>query len=173
MELVPAGKFTRTFGKEGEVIAVLYDKFPAQYDKREPLYVLLDGLTVPFFISRLDRRGKSGALVVLDDVDNETRAGIILGREFLIPAAFAGETSDNGDDLAVFTGYTVVLTDTEGGTQITGIVTGIEGNDANPLFTIEIDGKEILVPANEEMITDVNLSKSILRIEIPPGLLDL
>lgn len=151
---------------------MLYDSFPAGYDKREPLYVRLDGLTVPFFISRLERRGRSGALVVLDDVDNETRAGIILGREFLIPAAMAGE-SEEADDLSFFIGYTAVLTEAGSETKTTGIVTGIAGNDANPLFAVEIDAVEYLVPAAGEMITAVDPEKSIIRLEIPPGLLDL
>lgn len=172
MELVAAGKVTKAFGKDGEVIALLYDNFPGKFDTREPLYILLDGLEVPFFISSLHKRGRKGARIVFDDIDNESRAGIIVGHEFLIPSDLAvAPAKDAG--LGQFIGYTAIISEEGSGKQQTGIITGISGNENNPLFTVEIKDREVLIPAVEEMRGGEETAKRMLWLDIPPGLLDL
>ena len=65
MSNLPVGKITKLYGTEGEVVANLYDRFPADYDSEEPLFVSIDSLTVPLFISSFTRRGR-GAIIAID-----------------------------------------------------------------------------------------------------------
>ncbi|MCD8072166.1 MAG: 16S rRNA processing protein RimM [Alistipes sp.] len=173
MEAVAAGKITRPFGKEGEVTAVLYDTFPARYDTREPLHVCIDGLAVPLFISRFERRGRRGALFVFDDIDSPERASLVTGLEFFIRADLAENAAPEGS-LLEFVGYTAVVAQEGSDTPpVTGIVDSIEGNDSNPLFHIKAAGRGILVPASEDMVEGIDPEKRIIRLAVPEGLLDL
>lgn len=173
MEPVAAGKITKPFGNKGEVTAVLYDTFPARFDTREPLHVCIDGLAVPLFISRFQRRGRSGALFVFDDIDSPQRASLITGLEFFIRAELAQNTAAD-DSLEGFIGYSAVITEQDSDApQMTGMITSIEGNDSNPLFSIEAGGNTILVPANRKMVEGIDPHKRIIRLSVPAGLLDL
>ena len=43
----------------------------------------------------------------------------------------------------------------------------------NVLFFINKDGKEIILPAHEEFIVDLNKKDRIITVELPDGLIDL
>ena len=80
MSNLPVGKITKLYGTEGEVVANLYDRFPADYDSEEPLFVSIDSLTVPLFIESFTRRGNSGAIVRFADIDNDLLPDIAISR---------------------------------------------------------------------------------------------
>ena len=42
----------------------------------------------------------------------------------------------------------------------------------NVLFVIEKEGEELLLPAHEEFILDLDKKNRVLTVEIPEGLLD-
>ncbi|MCD7970049.1 MAG: 16S rRNA processing protein RimM [Alistipes sp.] len=173
MERIAAGKITKPFGNNGQVAAVLYDMFPADYDTREPLYVFIDGLAVPLFISRMERRGRSGALILFEDIDNERRTGIITGLEFHIRPEFADADAPE-DGLAAFVGYKAVVTvGDDDSVGMTGTVTDLDGNDANPLFVVTSGDREYLIPASDELITSIEESGQTISFRVPPGLLEL
>ena len=63
----------------------LYGAFPEEFDPAAtPFFVEIDGLDVPFYCSRFERRGQTGAVAAFEDMDNERRASELLGREFRI-----------------------------------------------------------------------------------------
>jgi 16S rRNA processing protein RimM len=58
--------------------------------------------------------------------------------------------------------------------QLVGSITGVDDNTMNILFEVERpDGKRILVPANEELIQEVNTDNRFISVQLPEGLLDL
>jgi 16S rRNA processing protein RimM len=54
-----------------------------------------------------------------------------------------------------------------------GTITDVDQSTENILFVIETDDDEILIPAVEEYITDIDHEKKIIRLRLPDGLLDL
>lgn len=54
---VPAGRINRLFGTDGGVILSLYPAFPEEFDTETPLLVSIDGLDVPLYCERFERRG--------------------------------------------------------------------------------------------------------------------
>ena len=58
--------------------------------------------------------------------------------------------------------------------QLVGSITGVDDNTMNILFEVERpDGNRILVPANEELIQEVNTDNRFISVQLPEGLLDL
>jgi 16S rRNA processing protein RimM len=53
-----------------------------------------------------------------------------------------------------------------------GIIKAINDTTAQALFEVEKDGKEILIPVNDEFIVKVDRKKTII-VNTPEGLIDL
>ena len=64
---IPAGRITRLFGTDGGVMLSLYPAFPEDFDTDTPLVVTIDGLDVPLYCDRFERRGVSGAAAAFAD----------------------------------------------------------------------------------------------------------
>ncbi len=54
-----------------------------------------------------------------------------------------------------------------------GIITSINDRSAQPLFVIDADGKEVLIPMIDEFIQKVDRTKKEIILQIPQGLIDL
>ena len=58
--------------------------------------------------------------------------------------------------------------------SIIGTIYAVDDSTVNVLFSVNTtDGKDVLIPASEELITEVDQEKKIIKIAIPEGLLDL
>lgn len=167
-EMVVVGQITKTFGSEGELIINLFEEFPHDYHYNEPLFVEIDGLAVPFFCERFEKRGRNKALVVFRDMDSERRASELTGLKLYmdIPEADDDRDADGRIYLEDLTGMDVAVGDKRG-----VIKEFIDGE--NPLLRIDMEGKEVLVPAVDEFIVGVDAKNNVVYLELPDGLLEL
>jgi 16S rRNA processing protein RimM len=79
----------------GEVALTLYDLFPRDPKREEPLFVEIDGHAVPLFLDSFVRRGVRGATAVFADIDTPARANELVGRPLYMRAGqSAGITED-------------------------------------------------------------------------------
>ena len=183
---VPAGRINKLFGTEGGVMLSLYEAFPDDFDPAEtPLFVAIDGLDVPLWCERFERRGAAGAVASFADLDTPRRARELLGREFRIDLA-----QEDGDEfyLEDLIGF-AVETETFGagdaaaddaaaspdGAHVCrhGVVSDYYDSELNPLFELEIDGRRVLVPAIEEFIAHIDFEEHRIRMVLPEGITDL
>lgn len=174
MSNLPVGKFTKLYGTEGEVVANLYDRFPADYDSEEPLFVSINSLTVPLFISSFVRRGR-GAVIAIDDYDTPRRSEELLGREFYATnpdaevAAYEGEDDEAWSSMEELLGWRVTFV----GRKEEGEIVGYNDDEINPLFEVEVDGKDVYVPVVDEFIRKISRRKREIKFQLPEGLLEL
>lgn len=174
MSNLPVGKFTKLYGTEGEVVANLYDRFPADYDSEEPLFVSINSLTVPLFISSFVRRGR-GAVIAIDDYDTPRRSEELLGREFYATnpdaevAAYEGDDDEAWSDMEELLGWRVTFV----GRKEEGEIVGYNDDEINPLFEVEVDGKDVYVPVVDEFIRKISRRKREIKFQLPEGLLEL
>jgi len=54
-----------------------------------------------------------------------------------------------------------------------GILRDISFHAARPLYQVERDGKEILVPGHEPFVKHVDLAAGVITVELPPGFEEL
>lgn len=57
--------------------------------------------------------------------------------------------------------------------KLCGTVTDYYDSDANPLFELEIGGRQVLVPAVEEFIARIDFEGRTMHLVLPEGLLTL
>lgn len=168
-EAIAAGRIAKTFGLNGELVITLYDEFTYE-NKGEPVYVSIDNIWTPFFFRSFRPRGKNKAVVVFDDMDTEYRALELVGKEFFLFAQpVREEVADEELYLEDLINYSVVIR----GTGEKGRIVGFIESEFNPLFELELEGGEVLIPAADDFIVSIDERKRILTLDIPEGLLDL
>ncbi|HIY68578.1 MAG TPA: ribosome maturation factor RimM [Candidatus Alistipes intestinigallinarum] len=169
---VSAGRINKLFGTDGGVMISLYPAFPDDFDPAAtPLMVTIDGLEVPLWCDRFERRGIAGATATFADFDTERRAEELLGLEFRIE-----EPQDDDDDefyLEDLIGFDAQIEEAGTPGKIAGTVSDYYDSDANPLFELEIDGRRVLVPAVEEFIAHIDFEGRTMHLVLPEGLLSL
>ena len=164
--MIAVGRIGRLFGTDGGVMVTLYTAFPDDFSNEEPLFVVIDELAVPLFCASFERRGQAGAVIHFDDIDTEYRAeNYLVGREIFIEED--DEESDDEFYMEDLIGFKVSVG------KLRGELTDYYDSEANPLFEVVIDGKEHLIPAQEEFIAHIDFDKRTIKFVLPDGLLEL
>ena len=164
-EVYKIGKLGKTHGVKGEVSFLfdddVFDRVDADY-----LILMIDGILVPFFMEEYRFRSDTTAIVKFCDIDTQERARELTGCDVYFPRALTD--SDKGSiSWAEIVGYSIVDANTG---RTVGKIASIDDSTINILFCLE-DGT--LIPASEELITDIDQENRIITINIPQGLLDL
>lgn len=167
-----AGRINKLFGTDGGLMLSLYPAFPDDFDPQTtPLMVTIDALEVPLWCERFERRGISGATATFADIDTERRARELIGLEFRIE-----DPADEEDDefyLEDLVGFEAVVGEAGSEALHTGIITDFYDSEMNPLFEVEIGGRQVLVPAVEEFIAHIDFEDRRIHFVLPEGLIDL
>ena len=163
-EVYRIGRLGKAHGVKGEVSFQFDDDI---FDRVDSDYLILevDGILVPFFIEEYRFRSDTVALVKFEDVDTQQRAQELTGCDVYFSRSLADD--DEAPSLSMLIGFDVV--DVTTGTTV-GRIAAIDDSTANLLFELE-DGR--LIPAAEELITNIDTKNKVIKMTIPEGLLDL
>jgi len=155
----------KTFGSHGELIIKLRPDAPEEIDVKEPVFVMIDGLPVPFYFKSFEARGNHRAQVIFDDMESQKLADDLVGKTLLLPDS-EPSSADSENDL---TGYKVH--DKHYG-EI-GVVSGFMDIPANPCLQIDYNGRKLLVPFHAAIVIKINNRRRTLETLLPEGLLEL
>lgn len=163
-EVYRIGRLGKAHGVKGEVSLQFDDDI---FDRVDCDYLVLevDGILVPFFIEEYRFRSDTVALVKFEDVDTQQRASELTGCDVYFPRTLADE--EESPSLTFLVGFDLVEANT--GRKV-GTVAAIDDTTANLLFELEDD---TLIPANDDLITDIDTENRIITMNIPQGLLEL
>ena len=164
-EVYKIGRLGKAHGVKGEVSFQFDDDI---FDRVDADYLVLDidGILVPFFMEEYRFRSDTVCLVKFKGVDTQQRAQELTGCDVFFPRALA-EEGDEIPSLASLVGFAIV-NDANG--ETIGHIAAIDDSTANILFELE-DGT--LIPASDELITDIDAEQRTIRMNIPEGLLAL
>lgn len=164
-EVYKIGRLGKAHGVKGEVSFQFDDDV---FDRTDADYLILDidGILVPFFMEEYRFRSDALALVKFCDVDTQERASELTGSNVYFPRALA-EDEEGMPSLASLIGFDLV--EAKDGIRV-GTIATIEDSTANLLFELE-DGR--LIPASDDLITDINIKERTIKMEIPEGLLEI
>ena len=163
-EVYRIGRLGKTHGVKGEVTLLFDDDI---FDRVDCDYLILevDGILVPFFIEEYRFKGDTTAIMKFEDVDTQQRAQELTGCNVFFPRSLAEE--DNTPSLSMLIGFNLVEASSA---AVIGRIAAIDDSTANLLFELE-DGT--LIPANDDLITDIDMTKKRITMNIPKGLLEL
>ena len=164
-EVYKIGRLGKAHGVKGEVSFQfdddIFDRVDADYLVRD-----IDGILVPFFMEEYRFRSDTVCLVKFKGVDTQQRAQELTGCDVFFPRALA-EEGDEIPSLASLVGYEIVNAFDD---KTIGKIAAIDDSTVNILFELE---NGTLIPASDELITDIDAEQRMIRMNIPEGLLDI
>lgn len=167
-EVFKIGKFTKPHGIKGE-IAFSFDN--DIFDRTDCNYLIckMDGIFVPFFIQEYRFKGADTALITFEDITSDIQAKLFNGLDVYFPRKYMDENKEPTFTLDYFIGFSII--DDKAG-QI-GQITDIDDSTINTLFlVINENGEEKIIPASDDLITNIDEKNKILHMDLPEGLLD-
>ncbi|MBQ2675614.1 MAG: 16S rRNA processing protein RimM [Prevotella sp.] len=159
------GRLGKAHGVKGEVSFQFDDDI---FDTADADYLILDidGILVPFFMEEYRFRNDSLALIKFCDVDTQQRASELTGCDVYFPRSIADERAE-GLSLSSLVGFDLIEANGKGKV---GTIAAIDDTTQNILFELE-DGT--LIPASDDLITDIDTQQRQITMNIPEGLLDI
>lgn len=162
------GRLGKPHGVKGEITFLftddVFDRVEADY-----LVVMIDGILVPFFMEEYRFKTDETALVKFEDIDTQDAARALTNCEVFFPRQLA-DTDEQAISLNQLVGF--LLKDIHNGDV--GEIYAVDDTTQNLLFEVKMpNGKELLVPASEEFIRDINAKTRTITVELPDGLLNL
>ena len=142
----------------------IFDRVEAEY-----IVCLLDGIFVPFFIEEYRFRSDTTALMKLEGIDTAERARMFTNVEVWFPVKHADDTESEELTWNYFVGFRME----EIHYGHLGEVTDVDTSTLNTLFVINHNGNELLIPAQEEFITDIDRKHKVITVSLPAGLINL
>jgi 16S rRNA processing protein RimM len=153
----------------GEFQVIWNHDFYLEEQNLESVFIEFEGIPIPFFISSIRTKSEDKALIKFEDVDDVNIANEFVGMKLLLPS---DEIEVDDDELLMsdLVGYTLISNHN----QLIGKIIDYQEFQTNSVFTvIHQSGSELMIPAAEELIIEVEPEGKTIVMEIPDGLIDL
>jgi 16S rRNA processing protein RimM len=163
------GKIAKKFSFKGEVLAYLDTDEPELYQNLESVFVELNKTLVPFFIESSSLHKEKFLRVRFEDIQTEEDADEIMGSEIYLPLSMLPQLEGTQFYFHEVIGFDVL--DTKHGNI--GKISAINDSVAQPLFEINKNGIELLIPLIDDFIIDLDRKNKTITLETPEGLVAL
>jgi 16S rRNA processing protein RimM len=165
-EFLAVGKFRRPHGVRGEIVMSVWTDFP---DRLAPgMKILVGEKYLPVHI-RSVRWHRDDLLIALEEYDSREEVGNLRNLIVSVPAGDLPELDDGEIYLHEILGMTVI--NIESG-EVLGQILEIIETGANDVYIVRhATGSELLLPAIEDVILQIDLEKQEIQVKLLPGLL--
>ena len=163
------GRIVGKFSFKGEVLIKLDTDEPETYTEMESVFVEYNENLVPFFIERSYLHKSTLLRAKFEDIDTEEDAEDMIGTEVYLPLTMLPELPEDKFYFHEIIGFDVI--DAEHGNI--GKIVSINDTTSQALFEIDKDGKQILIPMNDEFIDKLDKKNKTIHVITPEGLVDL
>ena len=192
--MLQVAQVLKSNGTDGELVLGFREIAPEDINLQEPVFIIFDGLPVPFYIESFQKRGNTKALVRLTDICSQEDVEEIAGKAVYIEEDCLPEMSLEEDGFAALVGW-VLLTpagipdqvgddeETVGEDEETagedeemelyevGEITDFIDIPNNPCIEVETENGAVMIPLHEDLILSVDPENRELIMEVPEGLL--
>ncbi|MDH5366600.1 MAG: ribosome maturation factor RimM [Cyclobacteriaceae bacterium] len=162
------GHIIKKHGLKGEVSIHLDVDFPEDYKKMESVFVEINKQLVPFFIENF-QINTNKAIVKFEDVNSIEDIKDLLGNDLYLPVESLPELDKGQFYYHEVIGYTIV--DKIEGEL--GEITQVYEFPNQDLFGMDLKGKEMLIPINDEIVLEADHENRLVNVKLPEGLLDV
>jgi 16S rRNA processing protein RimM len=168
-EFFQAGKVVKLSGSTGELVCSLDTEYFTGKKKLESVFIQINGNLIPFFIDNFQLKGRNQALIKFLDLNSTEEMTPLTNCLIFLPNTLKPKTRKSKNLDVDLTGYNV-KDEVHG---VIGTVAGILEMPMQELLDIEFDGKQILVPLVDEIVTGIDPQNKTVFIKAPEGLIDL
>jgi 16S rRNA processing protein RimM len=169
MDFIHLGKITGTHGLDGNVVLYHHQGKLNGLKQLKHIFIELKRESyIPFFIEQIRVDNDSELFLKLEEVDTVEEAKAISGKAVYLSTAQYEQLKPKDKDIN-FVGFEVW--DEAAGKL--GKVAHLFETPGQLLATVEVRGKEAIVPLNEQTIRSVDIAAKTLKLCLPDGLLDI
>jgi 16S rRNA processing protein RimM len=162
-------------GTDGELVMGFREIAPEDINLNEPVFIIFDGLPVPFYIESFAKRGNTKALVRLTDICSMEDVEEIAGKPVYIEADNLPEMSLEEDGYAALVGWMVLTPenadDMDSDLYEVGEITDFIDIPNNPCIEVETENGAIMIPLHEDLILSLDPEYQEIIMLIPTGLI--
>ena len=171
-DLQQIAQVLKSNGTDGELVMGFRDIAPEDINLEEPVFIVFDGLPVPFFIESFTKRGNTKALVHLTDICSMEDVEEIAGKAVYVSEESLPEMSLEEDGYAALIGW-LVLCPGENEDEIyeVGEITDFMDIPKNPCIEVETENGAVIIPLHEDFILSVDPENQEIVMQIPAGLI--
>ena len=186
-DLQQVAQVLKSNGTDGELVMGFREIAPEDINLQEPVFIMFDGLPVPFFIESFQKRGNTKALVRLTDICSQEDVEEIAGKAVYIEDESLAELSLEEDGYAALVGWMVLAPaeipdqvgndeeivgeDEEMGLYEVGEITDVIDIPNNPCIEVETENGAVMIPLHEDFILGLDPENQEIIMQIPDGLL--
>ncbi len=163
------GKIVKKYSFKGELLVKLDTDDPEQFIEMESVFVEQHKNLIPFFIEQSSLHKSELLRIKFEEVDSEEDANALLGSALYLPLEALPKLTGNQFYYHEVIGF--MVKDMTFG--IVGTITSVNDSTAQALFEINRDGKEILIPVNDNFIKKVDRETKTIHLDVPEGLIEL
>ena len=180
-DLQQVAQVLKSNGTDGELVMGFREIAPEDIDLKEPVFIIFDGLPVPFFIESFAKRGNTKALVRLTGIRSMEDVEEIAGKPVYISAENLPELSLEEDGYAALVGWMVLtingdmpdmsLDEDQISLMEVGEITDFLDIPNNPCIEVETENGAVMIPLHEDFIISVDPENQEIIMQIPAGLI--
>lgn len=166
-EIVEVGLTAKSHGVKGE-LSFHFTKENFDIEQLPYFIFEMDGIFVPFYIETFRFKNNTSALIKLEGITNDEDTRILSNHKVYIPQEYALEESTENQGVSYYVGFTI----TDNLLGNIGEIVQVDESTTNVLFIIDRDGEELLIPATDDLISNINDEKKIIYMNLPEGLVN-
>ena len=185
--MLQVAQVLKSNGTDGELVLGFREIAPEDINLQEPVFIIFDGLPVPFYIESFQKRGNTKALVRLTDICSQEDVEEIAGKAVYIEEDSLPEMSLEEDGFAALVGWVLLtpagIPDQVGDDEETagedeemelyevGEITDFIDIPNNPCIEVETENGAVMIPLHEDLILSVDPDNQEIIMQIPAGLI--
>jgi 16S rRNA processing protein RimM len=164
-----AGKISKPYGLQGKVLLILEPATGKHIKPDNPLFIQLDGQRVPFFVQEFDQLSDDQALVKFEFIEHVEDARKLSSCEVYLDPAVKQVSQNASGHLSSLVGYRAYDQDL----GFLGDIKDYIHHDLNPVWIIDYEGTELMVPAVDSFIQLIDPKEQRIYFILPKGLTTL
>jgi 16S rRNA processing protein RimM len=162
------GKITKTHGVRGELVFFLDVDMPELYAEMDSVLIEVKGDLVPYFIESISVNRNRG-IVALEGVETIEEAQKLVNCDLFLPLDNLDELDEGQFYFHEIVGF--LVRDEKLGDL--GTVRTVYNVAPQNLISMDYQGKEVLIPVNDELTPSADKVHKILHVRLPDGLVDI
>lgn len=161
------GYVIKTHGLKGEIQVFLDVDNPLDYQDLESVFVKQGNALIPFFLEHIQVNAKK-SIVALEEIESLEDAEKLVGKELYLPLSVLPELPEGEYYYHQLIGLQLVA---DGKTI--GPVDQVYEIAPQNLLSVTHQGKEVMIPINDQIIQKVDFTTGVITAHLPEGLLEV
>ncbi|AWW30987.1 16S rRNA processing protein RimM [Echinicola strongylocentroti] len=163
------GYIAKVHGLQGEVVAILDVDYPEYYEDIAHVFVEKDNRLVPYFIEHFVAQPNGRFLAKFEGFEDKNAADTLVGTALYLPLKDLPALDDDQYYYHELVGFEVE----DASKGVLGSVKVIYDLQTQYLIGMDYQGKEILVPIQDDIILKVDKAAKKVFCQLPDGLLEI